>query len=115
MIDWLAQNNFFIYEVSFGLLAASVGLLACALRRMNLALGQPPIWIWLIPAGVLMGLCAFIHFYVFYTISPLYLHTLSRPFLIWMHALKTFSMASLFLAGLCLGAGFWIFYKRITR
>jgi hypothetical protein len=110
----LYRASFFLYEISFILFAVALFYQGAVLGTLTRALKLAPLG-WLAhAAGVLLLFCAFIHFYVYHFLSPLYLQTGSADQLFFMYALKTLSMAGIFLAGVALAVGNGLYLRKTS-
>jgi hypothetical protein len=115
MLQILYRASFFLYELSFLALAVALGIQSLLMRRLTLAIRLPPYWLACAASAGLLLVCAVIHFYVYYFLSPQYLLSGARAELLWMYTLKTVSMGSIFLAGAALLAGAGAYLRSTTR
>jgi hypothetical protein len=115
MLQTLYRASFFLYEISFLMLALAVGTEGEIMRRLARTLRLPPFWILPACSAVLLLGCALLHFYVYHLLLPQYLVSGSRTELLLMYQLKTVSMGSILLAGAALALGCGWYLKRTTR
>ncbi|MEW6516380.1 MAG: hypothetical protein AB1439_05675 [candidate division FCPU426 bacterium] len=115
MLDLLYRASFFLYEVSFLLFAAALVYHALAVRKINLALKQRPYWIGSALGAVALVLCAYNHYHVYHTLSPLYLQNESRTLLLRMYQYKTWSMFYILAAGLGLTYSTYAYVRTLLK
>lgn len=115
MLQTLYRASFFLYEISFLLLALALGTQSELMRKLTRTLHLPPYWVLPAAGSVLLLFCALTHFYVYHFISPRYLATALHKDLLLMYVLKTVSMVSILLAGACLAAGCGFYLKKTTQ
>ncbi|MCK5241034.1 hypothetical protein KAR34_01160 [bacterium] len=96
------RASFFLYEVSFLLLAIALWYHSLSMRKINQALRQPPYWIWTAIGSAMLVMCAFNHYFVYHHISPVYMRNQSHDLLISMYIFKTLSMFYILGAGVSL-------------
>ncbi len=114
MLSILYRASFFLYEISFCLFALALFYHGTVLQQLARAFRLPALaWLSYL-AGVLLLVCAGIHFYVYHSLSPQYMQTGSLDQLLQMYALKTVSMFSILIAGLALSLGNSFYLKKTT-
>jgi hypothetical protein len=115
MLSLIYRASFFLYEISFLLLAFALAVYGESWRRLTRALHQPAYWVLAWVGALGMVLCAVVHFYVYHDLSPQYLVSGDHEQLMLMYLLKTISMVSIFLTGLLLILGSVLYLRRISR
>lgn len=115
MLDVLYRASFFLYEVSFLLFAAALVYHSLSVRKIALALKQPPYWIGSAVGAAALVLCAFNHYYVYHFLSPQYLQNESRELLVRMYQYKTWSMIYVLAAGAGLIASVYPYVRRLMK
>jgi hypothetical protein len=112
MINLFYRASFFLYEISFILFSVALFFQGVLLNRLARALKIPRVGIFPLSASVLFFLCAATHFYVYHFLSPQYMQTNSFQLLLLMYSLKTFTMISIFVAGICIFLGNAFYLKK---
>jgi hypothetical protein len=113
MIALLNQSSFFLYEISFILIALALYLNGIALRRIYLSLLYPPYWVGAAIGSVLFFMCALNHLYVYQVIMPQFQAGESVELLRVMHVLKSVSMVYIFIGSFsALVSNFYFFYRQ---
>ncbi|MCD4812664.1 hypothetical protein K8S19_03105 [bacterium] len=115
MGDFFYRASFYLYEISFLMLAAALFYNSISMWKINRALKHPPYWIWSAAGAVLLAVCAINHFHVYHHLSPQYLKSAAQDLLIRMYVLKTVSMFCILGAGIFLGLSNFLYIQKINQ
>jgi hypothetical protein len=115
LLQYLFSGSFFLYEISFFAFAVALIAQGFSLGRLERALHLPPFHLGCHVAGVLLGVCAALHYVVYRFLSPQYLISGAQTILLWMYRLKTISMLCVFFAGLFVVVVHGLYLSKTTR